>query len=122
MTGSKDLCYKLGGDWGGVFKETKSPMHPPDEFLKHAAECKATAKFARDPQSKATWNQMADRWTRCAELANRELSEARQGAWESEPAAAIFDIPSAGNCPNWDKIFGKLGRSPLVSPGATLLT
>lgn len=79
MTGSKDLCYRLGGDWGGVFEETKSPMHPPDEFLKHAAECKATAKFARDPQSKATWNQMADRWTRCAELANRELSEARQG-------------------------------------------
>jgi len=90
VTGSKDLCYKLGGDWGGVFKETKSPMHPPDEFLKHAAECKATAKFARDPQSKATWNQMADRWARCAELASRQISEARQGGVGKRPRSSHF--------------------------------
>ena len=42
-------------------------MNPPDEFLKHAAECEQMAKFVRDPASKATWNRMADRWRRCAE-------------------------------------------------------
>jgi hypothetical protein len=90
VTGSKDLCYKLCGDRDGVFKETKSPMHPPDEFLKHAAECKQTAKFARDPQSKATWNQMADRWMRCAELANRQFLEARQGYLGKRVRASHF--------------------------------
>ncbi len=42
-------------------------MNPPDEFLKHAADCEQMAKFARDPESKATWNRMAERWRRCAE-------------------------------------------------------
>jgi hypothetical protein len=31
-------------------------MNPPDEFLKHAADCEQMAKFARDPESKATWS------------------------------------------------------------------
>ena len=43
-------------------------MNPPDEFLKHAADCEQMAKFARDPESKATWNRMAERWRRCAEI------------------------------------------------------
>ena len=37
-------------------------MHPPEEFLKHAAECELMAKFARKPEDKATWNEMADRF------------------------------------------------------------
>jgi hypothetical protein len=37
-------------------------MHPPEEFLRYAAECKLTAKLARDPASKAAWSQMAERW------------------------------------------------------------
>ena len=43
-------------------------MHPPEEFLKHAAECKLMAKFARKREDKATWRRMAERWVRCAEL------------------------------------------------------
>src|SRR5262245_59099719 len=42
-------------------------MNPPDELLKHAADCEQMAKFARDAESKATWNRMAERWRRCAE-------------------------------------------------------
>jgi hypothetical protein len=42
-------------------------MNPPDEFLKHATDCEQMAKFTRDPESKATWNRMAERWRRCAE-------------------------------------------------------
>jgi hypothetical protein len=43
-------------------------MNPPDEFLKHAADCEQMAKFTRDPESMATWNRMAERWRRCAEI------------------------------------------------------
>jgi hypothetical protein len=42
-------------------------MHPPDEFRKHAADCMEMAKFSRDPEDKAMWKRMAERWLRCAE-------------------------------------------------------
>jgi hypothetical protein len=42
-------------------------MNPAEEFLRHAADCQQMAKFTRDPQSKATWTQMAARWLDCAE-------------------------------------------------------
>jgi hypothetical protein len=43
-------------------------MNPSDEFRKFAGECRAMAKFARSPESKATWDHLAARWVRCAEL------------------------------------------------------
>ena len=51
-------------------------MNPTDEFLRHAAECERMAKFTRDPQSKATWRGMAERWHRCAEVFTRQSSAA----------------------------------------------
>ena len=42
-------------------------MNPPDEFRKHAADCMQMAKLSRDPESKVTWNRMAERWHQCAE-------------------------------------------------------
>jgi hypothetical protein len=54
-------------------------MHPPEEFLKHAADCEAMAKSTRDPQSKATWKRMADRWRGCAEVFTRDTLTARHG-------------------------------------------
>jgi hypothetical protein len=62
-------------------------MNPPDEFLKHAADCEQMAKFARDAESKTTWNRMAERWRRCAEKFTTEslaahhamLAKRRQG-------------------------------------------
>src|SRR5262245_20855438 len=53
-------------------------MNPPDEFLKHAADCEQMAKFARDPQGKATWKRMAERWHRCAEKFTSESLAAHQ--------------------------------------------
>ena len=47
-------------------------MTSHEEFLRHAAECASMAKFCRDPQSKAVWNGMAQRWVRCAELARKQ--------------------------------------------------
>jgi hypothetical protein len=42
-------------------------MNPSEEFLKHAADCQQMSKFTRDPESKATWSRMAQRWIDCAE-------------------------------------------------------
>jgi hypothetical protein len=42
-------------------------MNPPDEFLRHAAECKLMARIAHDREDKITWSRMAERWLRCAE-------------------------------------------------------
>jgi hypothetical protein len=36
------------------------------------------AKFTRDPQSKATWKRMAERWRRCAEKFTSESLAAHQ--------------------------------------------
>ncbi len=65
------------GSRGVRSSRSPNPMHPPEEFLRHAAECKLTAKLARDPASKAAWSQMAKRWLQCAELAERKSLTAR---------------------------------------------
>src|SRR5262249_27305678 len=50
----------------------------PDASVRgHAAECKLTAKLARDPPSKAGWRQMAERWLQGAELADQKSSTTR---------------------------------------------
>ena len=41
-------------------------MHAPDLFLTRAAECETMAKIAREPDSRAVWLRMAERWHRCA--------------------------------------------------------
>jgi len=52
-------------------------MDPSEEFLKHAADCQKMAKFTRDPESKASWNRMAERWMECAERFKRSQNSAR---------------------------------------------
>jgi hypothetical protein len=49
-------------------------MNPSDNFRKFATECRAMSKFTRSPESKATWDGLAARWVRCAELTERQLS------------------------------------------------
>jgi hypothetical protein len=61
-------------------REYVSQMHLNDEFLRHAAECELMAKFARKPEDKTTWRQMAERWLRCAELFTEESSAAEANA------------------------------------------
>jgi hypothetical protein len=43
-------------------------MSAAEKFRKFASECRAMAEFARSRESKATWNGLAARWVRCAEL------------------------------------------------------
>ena len=54
-------------------------MNPPEEFLKHAADCEKMARSTRDPRSSATWHRMAERWRQCAEKFTRDQL-ARLGA------------------------------------------
>lgn len=47
-------------------------IHATDRFLRFAAECEVMAKVTRNPQDKAVWNGLAQRWLRCAELMDQE--------------------------------------------------
>jgi hypothetical protein len=53
-------------------------MNPSEEFLRHAADCVQMAKFTRDPQSRATWQRMAQRWVSCAERFKNESLAAQK--------------------------------------------
>jgi hypothetical protein len=52
-------------------------MIPSEEFRRFAGECRTMAKFARSPESKASWGRLAERWVRCAELNELNSSAAR---------------------------------------------
>jgi len=56
------------------------PLNPPEEFLKHAAECELMAKSARKLEDKESWRRMAERWLRCAELFTKQSLAARDNA------------------------------------------
>ena len=68
---SNQLCLYCGAGIGGRSDkkqiESSAPMSPPEEFLKHAAECELMAKFARKREDKESWRRMAERWLRCAD-------------------------------------------------------
>ena len=57
-------------------------------FLKYVAECEEMARFTRDLESKATWQRMADRWRRCADVLRREDAARQERANERRKAAA----------------------------------
>jgi hypothetical protein len=69
-------------------------MNPSEEFMRHAAECESMAKFTRDPQSRATWSHMAERWVRCAELFDSQSAAAHHAPprrhRRSDPEAAHY--------------------------------
>jgi hypothetical protein len=47
-------------------------VQPAEGFRNYAAECKTMANVTKDPQSKALWLRMAERWNSCAERAEDE--------------------------------------------------
>lgn len=51
-----------------------------EEFRKHADECRRMAAHTRDPESKAIWEGLAERWDRCAALQNNRDRYARPAA------------------------------------------
>lgn len=54
-------------------------MDPVEEFRRHAKECRQMAQATRDLESKATWNGLAERWLRCAELEESHRAAATRG-------------------------------------------
>lgn len=63
-------------------------MSPSEEFLKHAADCQQMARSTRDPQSKATWSRMAQRWRDCAERFELQSRGSARGLRSDWTAAA----------------------------------
>ncbi len=47
-------------------------MDTPTVFRKYAADCETMAKVSKDPETKAVWKRMADRWFLCAKYAEHE--------------------------------------------------
>src|SRR5580700_4063271 len=65
------------------------PMGVSERFLRFAAECELMAKGSRDPKNKTVWRSIAERWTRCAELVERQNSlaqDARSMKHRGKPA------------------------------------
>jgi hypothetical protein len=60
-------------------------VNPPDEFRKHAAECKRMAASTRDAKEKAAWTGLAQRWTACAEASEARYSVVRQPKGAAAP-------------------------------------
>jgi hypothetical protein len=60
-------------------------MMTSDRLVRFAAECEVMAKFTQSPESKVTWNRIAQRWLRCAELLERQDSEREQRRKSARP-------------------------------------
>ena len=43
-------------------------METAAQFRKYNQECRTMALLTRDPESRASWNLLAERWARCAEV------------------------------------------------------
>jgi hypothetical protein len=80
-------------------------MNPTEEFRKFASECRATAKFARSSESKATWDRLAARWVRCAELNELRSSAAAHDRMARQRRRPSIAGPSAGKPPEPADLF-----------------
>ena len=47
-------------------------MDTAAEFRKYATKCNKTAKMSKDPETKALWRRMEERWLLCAKLADED--------------------------------------------------
>ncbi len=68
-------------------------MNPSEEFLRHAADCEKMAKFTRDPESRATWTRMAERWLDCAERFKLQISATQRSQPRRHRRASSDSVP-----------------------------
>jgi hypothetical protein len=52
-------------------------MGASEKFLRFAAECELMAKSSPSPEDEVAWRRLAERWIRCAELSERQISSVR---------------------------------------------
>jgi hypothetical protein len=67
-------------------------MHPTEKFMRFAAECQHMAQFARVPEDRTAWTSMAERWMRCAEAIEQQVSQARTRDLMKRHRKAAFDL------------------------------
>jgi hypothetical protein len=63
-------------------------MVASEVFIRHAAECEYMAKRSRDPKNREVWRRMAERWIRCAELAQHHSQPSAKTRAHGKPAHA----------------------------------
>jgi DNA modification methylase len=63
-------------------------MIASEVFIRHAAECEYMSKRSRDPENRAVWRSMAERWIRCAELAQHHSQPSAKTRAHGKPANA----------------------------------
>jgi hypothetical protein len=69
-------------------------MDTPAEFRKYAANCEKMSKVSKDPEVKALWRRMEERWLLCAKLAQEdEQSAARLQARRTTSRRSITGPP-----------------------------
>lgn len=78
---SQDPTKRRAGDEALSLELPKgAAMDPVEEFRRHARDCRQMAQATRDLESKATWNGLAERWLRCAELEELHRAAATRGS------------------------------------------
>ena len=60
-------------------------MDASEKFLRFAGECELMAT-SRPARGAAAWRRLAERWIRCAELSERQISSVRAAGYEATPA------------------------------------
>jgi len=63
-----------------ILRHRSTAMVPSKEFLRYATQCKHMARSSRDRGIKDSWSSMAERWLRCAALAEANEAAARSRA------------------------------------------
>lgn len=89
-------------------------MDTAAELHKHAAACATMAKVSHDPEARAEWERMAERWFACAKRAEEEDLMLRRRAEEnrSEPRRR----PQSALSPQEPKTGFAAGTAPWHNP------
>ena len=53
-------------------------MTASEQFLKFAAECEFMAKLSQERESNPVWHRLAERWVRCAQMAEQQRLAAQE--------------------------------------------
>jgi hypothetical protein len=73
-------------------------METGAEFRKYATNCDKMAKVSTDPEAKALWRRMEERWLLCAKLADEdEQSVARRRTNRVNSTRHLKGTPSQRN-------------------------
>ena len=79
-------------------------MDTAAEFHRHAADCKTMAKVSKGYETKAGWEQLAQRWGACAKRAEEEdltLRRRKEGNQSKSPRNVLAQEPDPISPTKW---------------------